>query len=616
MEISKIVIQNFKSIDTLEFNITKYGASFTTMLLGVNESWKSNILEAMSFLKTPKGKFNFNEIHNQKDENNSPVDLWYNINFEDDNTYLQILKKKFVDWSGPLLNLKITNIVKNVYLLPWEEVFLDGLDFDITDIPKGYFIKEVLKPVTSNGQVLNKEFYELSKKDDGSWFVQLDAELFKDTFEDDIIKIIKDYEPTVSYWKPSDEYLISTVNLDKFKDNIDSNIPLKHIFALSWFTKKDEIAAQIDKIWTDANRRKLTWILSKNATKYVKEIWNHKIEIDIEIKPDSNCVVLVKDEWVKNEYNYFKMTERSEWFKQFMSLILSLSIETSKLSSRNKLILIDEPENHLHPSWVIDLKDELLRIWEKNYLFVSTHSPFLVDRVDKERNIIIKKNWSAITEKQEINNEEDILDDEVLKIAFGINAYKDLLIPHRILVEWGSDKLILQKALNIQKSKKYWITNWIGSNIVSTASQLNREDISVLVIVDDDSEWRGYKDKILQIGWVFNQENVVTLKDLINWMKSGGTIEDSFPIDFVKSKFKEFYESEFNEQIDADFTLTDNAPFLEDIKLYLKWKGKYTRDVLDKFKIMLSEKFNPTKESLNSKFMLLSQILQKISEKL
>lgn len=84
MKITKIKIENFKSIKEIEFDLKKYGSSYTTMLVGINESGKSNILEAMSYLNTPEGEFDYNVIHHQKDEDNNPVFfpyIWYfNIN--------------------------------------------------------------------------------------------------------------------------------------------------------------------------------------------------------------------------------------------------------------------------------------------------------------------------------------------------------------------------------------------------------------------------------------------------------------------------------------------------------------------------------------------------------
>lgn len=87
MKIKKIIIENFKSIEKIEFTIKKYGDSYTTMFLGINESGKSNILKAMSFFEVPKEEYDYNIIHNQKDEGDNPIDLWFYLNFENKDTY-------------------------------------------------------------------------------------------------------------------------------------------------------------------------------------------------------------------------------------------------------------------------------------------------------------------------------------------------------------------------------------------------------------------------------------------------------------------------------------------------------------------------------------------------
>ena len=608
MEISKIRIENFKSIKNIEFDIKKYGGSYTTMFLGINESGKSNILEAMSFLNTPKKEFDYNVIFNKKSERNGYVDLYFYLNFENQNIYLDEIKKDIEN--GSILDFRINNIRKNVYLEKNEKIFKEEIEFEIEKLTPNLFIKKVSKPETVNNQT---KTIEISKKNNDGTYKELTDELFEEYFYDTIINIIKKHEPNVSFWKPSDEYLISDVDLNKFKENISSNIPLKHIFALAGFKTTKSIKEEINNISNNELRRQLASSLSDASTKYITKIWKHKIKIDIEIIDSGKCNVLVQDGGTKNKHNFHQMNDRSEGFKQFVSLILSLSIETKELKQKNKLILIDEPEAHLHPSGIRDLREELLEIGQHNYLFVATHSPFLVDRKNKERNIIIKKNSSALTEKKEIKSEEDIRDDEVLDEAFGINVYKDLLMPHRILVEGASDKIILQKTFGIKKYQ-YGITNGIGTNIVQVASKLNHDDIEVLVIVDDDKDGGKYKEKILKIRGVYNQDNVFTIRDLVGNIKNEATIEDVLGKDFIESKFKEFYKSVFKE--DCNYNLSEDSPFMGQIKKHLQQQKEFNDEILDEFKKKVSDDFNPTKKSLDEKFPLLRSLVDEIDTKL
>lgn len=618
MYISKIELHNFKSIKKIEFMLKKYGNSYTTMLVGINESGKSNILEAMSYLDTPEDEFDYNVIHNQKDEDNNPVDFWFHLAFEQKQTCINEIRKDIE--KGDLLDFEIENIAKNVYLQDGEKIFSDDFSYEIKKLSKGLFVKKTQKNSTNaKGETVAVDVFTLSKEnDEEKSFQELTEELFEDFFSEKIKSIIRKYEPNVSMWRPSEKYLVSEVNLNEFKNNINSNIPLKHIFYIAGFNDAEIIKSEIERIGSQSLRRKLASKLGLEATKYVTNIWKHNIVVDIEIVESGTCTVSIRDDGKANEYNFHKMTVRSEGFKQFMSLILSLSVETKLSKRKNNLILIDEPETHLHPSGIRDLRRELLAIGENNYLFVSTHSPFLVDRKDKERNIIIKKNKSAETETVEIDKNTDVIDDEVLREAFGIEVYKDLLNPHSILVEGASDKKIIQKAFAIKGLKGYGTTNGHGSNIDTLAAKLNDTDISMLVVLDDDVEGKAYKEKIIRIGCSYSKANVLTIRDLNGSIVDGGTIEDTLDKNFLESEIAKTFKKTFSDE-EYDFILDEASPSINQVKIYLQRKGKSSK-VIDSFleilKTNISDDFAPSKTSFAENFNLLSSLCDSITSRL
>lgn len=605
MEITKIKIENFKSIKEIEFDLKKYGSSYTTILVGINESGKSNILEAMSYLNTPEDEFDYNVIHNQKDKDNNPIIFSFSLAFEQKQTYVEEVRKEIEN--GELLDFEITNIVKNVSLKYGETSFSDDFSYEIKLVSRGLFFKTTDKGIRT-----------LSKKNDHEEsFKELTPEMFEKSPSDEFTDIIKRFEPKVSSWRPSEKYLVSEVNLNEFKENIDSNISLRNIFCIAGFDNAEKIKSKIEQIINPSLRSNLESTLGSEATEYVKRIWKeHEIVIDIKIDRYGNCTVSIKDDGEANKHNFHKMAERSEGFKQFMSLILSLSVATKILKRKNNLFLIDEPEAHLHPSAIRNLREELIAIGKSNYLFVSTHSPFLVDRKDQERNIIIKKNESAETEKIEIDENTDIMDDEVLQAAFGIDVYKDLLKPHRILVEGESDRKILQKSFAIKGLKKYGVINANGSNVNALASILN--DTDILVILDDDKDGKRYKEKIIKIGGSYSENNVVTIRDLVGGIVDRGNIEDTLGSDFVRSKVREVYGSNFEGE-ECDITLAGTSPFLEQVRAYLH-KKQETNEVINKFleelKATISDDFSPTKTAFAKNFPLLDSLITEIDRKL
>ena len=310
----------------------------------------------------------------------------------------------------------------------------------------------------------------------------------------------------------SSEYLLSKVNLLEFKENTYSNKPLRNIFHLSGIDTSDKIKAKIDNIGNPQQRSKLVSVLEDSLNTYLGKVWKHDIDIIIDITETGMFSLSIKDKGEKNKHDRFSITDRSEGAKHFLSLILSLSIETENNHRKNQLILVDEPEQHLHPSGIRDLSKELLNIGKKNYVFVATHSPFLIDKKHKTRHCIIKKDNNAITLKKEIQEHQNLIDDEVLREAFGVEVYKDLLNPHSLLVEGASDKVILQKAFSTIGHSNIGITNGHGSNIDKIAAKLNYDHISILIIVDADEDGEKFKTNIIKLGGVYSEENVFTLR--------------------------------------------------------------------------------------------------------
>ena len=205
----------------------------------------------------------------------------------------------------------------------------------------------------------------------------------------------------------------------------------------------------------------------------------------------------------------------------------------------------------------------------------------------------------------------------MLSEAFGINIYKDLLNMKKLLVEGLSDKLILQKVFKLN-TIDYGITNGQGSNIVQIAARLNDDEISVMVLTDDDDDGKKYKANILKIGGVFNSSNVFTLKDLASGLVTSGTIEDCLAQDYVESQFKKLYKNKFNN--DIAIQLNVHQPFIEQCKIALQQEQRLStqevKSFLDDLKISISEDFNPSQSTWKTKFPILENLIDKIKEKI
>jgi AAA15 family ATPase/GTPase len=110
-------------------------------------------------------------------------------------------------------------------------------------------------------------------------------------------------------------------------------MPLRNIFKISDI---EDIGYRIDLIKkSDEKRQELEEALSENITKHINEVWKeHKIKIKIRIEENLNCKVSVEDK--DNSLPKYKMNQRSDGFKQFISILLNLSEENKTNILKNK----------------------------------------------------------------------------------------------------------------------------------------------------------------------------------------------------------------------------------------------------------------------------------------
>lgn len=605
MIITSVKIENFKSIDKIEIPFDKVGDSYTKIFVGINESGKSNILEALSYFDVPKQNASYDHFCNQKVEDERSCHIDFHLVLEDkEKELLNNYLKEFVSTEHDVI-FDLTNIIKNVFLVPNSTQFLSYYIYSI-NYNGNYYIKPI--------QLKGKMFSIVDEEHKTDDYEKLTRSVFEKCFKDVISDFFKKYEPNVSVWKPSSKDLLYNVNLNSLKNNISSNKPLYNIFKLSGYGDEKSIVAIIDKVSNPRSRSRLISKLSESLNNYIEKVWENQIDLVVDITETGNFSLLIKDKGADNIHDRFSIADRSQGAQHFLSIILSLSLSTNNHEKKNELIVIDEPEVHLHPSGIRNLAQELLKIGHENYVFIATHSPFMIDKNHKERHCIVKKNSKAITELKWIKDSDNIIDDEVLRDAFGIDVYRDLLNPHSVLVEGASDKLLLKKAFACMNHSSIGITNGHGSNITTLVSKLNYDDLRVVVVLDDDEDGRRDKEKIIQVGGLYTTENVFTIRELVSEIVDNGTIEDTLDSAFVKAQFEKYYKSKFKK--DVVFEVQTNRPILIQITELLNREGVYSKWDMDAFKKQLSEEFKPNKSSLSSKNGLLEKLANSIIEKL
>lgn len=207
-----------------------------------------------------------------------------------------------------------------------------------------------------------------------------------------------------------------------------------------------------------------------------------------------------------------------------ISLVQHFNSELAK--TRSLIFAIEEPESHLHPDSINELKNVLTAIASDSQVIISTHSPILVDRVSIDNNIIV--NSGKATKPRSISEVRDTL---------GIRLSDNLTNAQMaLLVEGDADKLILSgllpKASTTIKSaleKGVLIIDGIGgcSKLTYYAQFYKQSLTNIHVYFDNDEEGRRNIDKALNKAMIADSEyNLVNCKGMHD-----SEIEDMFKLD-------------------------------------------------------------------------------------
>lgn len=608
MKIKSVTIENFRSISKLTIPFVEVDGKTCNILLGKNESGKSNILKALSLLDSNYEIDYINDCNKDSKKKNLSILVTYELLFNKDEFKEMVVKNLNVDKSL----IDVDKIERKI------EIDTNGRN-DFYHI----YLNEKVKPINliidekdtikSISEVYNGDV-KITEDNIETIIPQhklLNKDKLEQILEDELLEILDELIPEVIYWETSSEYLINdTIDLTAFKDNFSISIPLKNIFHIANI-KDEEIRNRINLILKDDEERsELSQILSEEITEYVNKVWTeHKININVIIESNHHCIVNVEDK----DYDRpkYKMEQRSDGFKQFISILLNLSAENKASILKNRLILLDEPEVHLHPSGIKYLRDELLKISENNSLVISTHSTYMIDKLNLKRHFSITKNKS-ITEIYQIQ-ENNPYEEEVIYEALGTSIY-EYIYPNIIIFEGKTDKDmfdIFSKKLKAELNTKN-ITA-ISANGVNAIEKyvkfFNNGSVKGFVVVDSDREGKQVKNNIISQNDNYNSNNTFEINDLIANNSSNKALEDLLPKEIVENICFRFFG--------LDITLIVDEPYVEQIKKIQKTiNEKDLKLEIMKFIVEDINKTSMTKDKIKEKYNLYFEFVSNLYSKI
>jgi predicted ATP-dependent endonuclease of OLD family len=381
MLLQKITIKNYRSIDNLIFDVKDINQTYTYTLLGINESGKSNFLKCLSLFDKSNVTYPIDYYDSSK---NIELIFEYNLTEEDWDIFIDVLKTKYNFPNELALKASASSVAISVSFEPTknpEKVIAEAVNFKT----------KVFKDYTLNGAV--PVIKDVSNKD------QIDFNI-EEYFQKNLKDFFWSYAHYVVFWQSSPEFLIlDEIDLKTFAAKPkEVSIPLMNCFKLAGF-ETNEIEVEISNLDNFVNLQNLQDKLGDSVTSHINRIWpEHPIVVKFQIN-NNKIALLIEDKGVK--YNVKTTGQRSDGFRQFISFLLTLSAESAKEQLLNTILLLDEPETHLHPQAQINLKDELIKITSSssnNIVFFATHSNYMIDKsnIDRCFKVVKEKNQKTI----------------------------------------------------------------------------------------------------------------------------------------------------------------------------------------------------------------------------
>ncbi len=401
MKFLKITIENFRSIESETFALEEIDGSNTFTLIGINESGKSSFLQATSLVDNGDVLFPQDFFD---DKSSISIYLTYRLEPSDEKELRKALAEKGFE-KELLSKIQIEEVDACVSFEPTATPARKNFD-------RIKFKKHIFADYTLEGEKPVRKNSEQTQDD-------LDLEKYFETYLPQYFWETTHY---ITFWKSADEYLINNqIDLNAFaSDPKNTSIPLLNCFRLAGI-EDEKIPAEISKLQNNpADVNNLQDKLGDKITAHIKKVWpDHPVKIKFQIN-NMMLSFLVEDIGVK--YDAKTTSQRSDGFRQFVSFLLTVSAESSTDQLSYSLLLLDEPETHLHPQAQEYLRNELIKITknkENNIVLFATHSNYMIDKDHIDRCFRVMKQGNKRTKLERIKGQDSSYS-EVNYEVFGI----------------------------------------------------------------------------------------------------------------------------------------------------------------------------------------------------
>jgi putative ATP-dependent endonuclease of OLD family len=309
---------------------------------------------------------------------------------------------------------------------------------------------------------------------------------------------------TIPKQGPGQKTLTSKVN--KIAEFVAAKIELQYIPAVRTAESSQAIVdelvqRELEKIESDPKyQQALTDVaalqepildrLSQNITSTMKEFLPNIKTAQIQISGDDRSMALrtlshiIVDDGAETPLDY-----KGDGVQSLAAIALMRHVSQLQHAGKDVIVALEEPESHLHPTAIRQLRKVLMELSVRHQVVLTTHNPIFTNRTDFSQNIIVSQ--SRAFPAKSIKDVRDILG---VRLDDNLSSAEIILI-----VEGEEDKVALLGILPELSSLigSELSSGRIAIDVLGGASNLNHrirlhtESLSAVhVMLDDDQAGR------------------------------------------------------------------------------------------------------------------------------
>lgn len=510
MKLISCKVNNYKSIGEEKNEIY---FNDLTIILGKNESGKSNIVEAISGVDVI-GYTNKKYFSNKNKKNNKDISV--ELIFKTTENDIKVSEYQ----ENIIVNIEseeVCKIDKNFgeYILNKKEIkeqyyklmnFLEkgSLPFSQQESIKKYnAILEKLNKINEEIFVLPvgiDVFLKKLKQTGNEKFVEF-CELLKE-LENRLENIYCDFPKFIFLTSGSLKTTYSIAEYDKEIEEEETSI-LYQFLELVKINPSElkNIMESKDNSYIMNKQIEYNGLIRENFAKKFNAFYSQEI-IEMQVMISFNCLNFL----IKTNGAYLDYSERSNGLKWYTNIFIQL-LFNSKSKFSNNIILLDEPGVFLHPLAQKELASLFNDLSTKgNQIIYTTHSPFMINYNEFHNIRAVEKDdngfsliYNKITEfPRKSKNKTETITPLINAIGYNMSlAIGPNCSNKNIIVEGITDYFYLNSYIMQKDMKNYNIIASVGAdNIPAISSILYGWGCDFIVLLDQDTKGRSVYDKI------------------------------------------------------------------------------------------------------------------------